>query len=326
MRDPIVSIIVISFNTRDITLECLHALFANLGEVAAEVLVIDNGSQDESVAAIRRDCPQVRVITNDRNAGFAAANNRAMEIARGKFMLLLNSDAFIERGAVCALIDYLEKHARVGAVGPRLLNSDGSLQISCFPFPSPLRAWVENLWLARLLPHTSRLGDYRKWAHDRERLVDWVVGACILVRREAYEAVGGFDERVFMYSEEADWQRRMRDQGWEIGFTPAARVKHLGGASGAGNPASMNQHFFQSLDRYELKHHGWRGLFWLRMAMAVGSSMRAIVWAVVWLVQPRRRSQASCKIKLHSWLVARQLTHWRTFGPAAGGPGQWGIA
>ena len=314
MPDPLVSILIVSFNTRDLTLECLRMLYANLGGVAAEVLVIDNGSPDDSVAAICRDYPQAGMIVNEMNAGFGAANNRAMELSRGKYLLLLNSDAFVAPGAIAALIEYLERHPRVGAAGPRLLNADGSLQISCFPFPSPVRAWAENLWLPKVLPHTSRLGDYRRWAHDQEQLVDWVVGACMLVRREAYEAVGGFDERFFMYSEEADWQRRMRNKGWQIGFAPAARVRHLGGASGASEAANMNRHFFQSLDRYELKHHGWSGLISLRLAMAVGSSLRAILWVGAWILRPRGRSVASAKIRLHAWLVARQLTHWRKLG------------
>jgi hypothetical protein len=326
MADPLVSILVVSFNTRDMTLQCLRALYSSLGGVAAEVVVVDNGSHDGTAAAIERDHPQARVIANDHNAGFGAANNQAMKTSRGRYLLLLNSDAFVERGAVAALIEFIERHPQVAAVGPRLLNADGSLQISCFPFPSPARAWAENLWLPKVLPHTSRLGDYRKWAHDQERFVEWVVGACLLVRREAYEAVGGFDERFFMYSEEADWQRRMRNKGWQIGFTPAARVKHLGGASGAVNPAVINRHFFDSLDRYELKHHGWPGLILLRLAMAAGSSLRAIVWGVAWLLRPRRRALAWSKLKLHAWLIMRQLTHWPPSPRSAGRSKQWGVA
>ncbi|HWE03303.1 MAG TPA: glycosyltransferase family 2 protein [Tepidisphaeraceae bacterium] len=311
MPDPLLSIIIVSFNTRDMTLDCLQTLYADLGAVSAEVFIVDNGSIDGSVAAIGRDFPDVRIISNGRNAGFGAANNLAMDVARGKYLLLLNSDAFVEFGAIDALIEFIGQSPRVGVVGPMLLNADGSLQISCFPFPTPVRAWIENLWLAKVLPHTSRLGDYRKWAHDRERFVDWVIGACMLVRREAYEAVGGFDERFFMYSEEADWQRRMRSKGWEIAFTPAARVKHLGGASGAGNPAAFNRHFFDSLDRYELKHHGRIGLLLLRAAMVCGCSIRAVVWLIVWLAIPRQRWLASQKVKLHIALLSRQLTYWR---------------
>ena len=111
------------------------------------------------------------------------------------------------------------------------------MQLSCFRFPTPRQAWVENLWVSALFPEHPVLGDYRRWAHDSERQVDWIVGACMLVRREVVEQVGGFDEAFFLYAEETDWQRRMRDGGWEIAFTPAAEVTHLGGASGASEQA-----------------------------------------------------------------------------------------
>ena len=134
------------------------------------------------------------------------------------------------------------------------------------------------------------LGNYRRWAHDSERLVDWIGGACMLVRREVVEQVGGFDERFFLYAEETDWQRRMRDGGWEIAFTPAVEVTHLGGASGASTKAQTNRHFFDSLDRYERKHHGLAGLLSLRCAMIAGCGMRAVLWSLTWLLRPRQRA------------------------------------
>jgi len=124
-----------------------------------------------------------------------------MRLAKGEFFLLLNSDAFPEETAIATLLAYLREHPRVGVVGPRLLNGDGSLQVSCHPFPSPLFAWRENLWLST---------GYSRWAHDTVRSVDFLIGACLLVRRATYEEVGGFDETFFMYSEEADWERTMQ--------------------------------------------------------------------------------------------------------------------
>lgn len=318
MQDPLVCVIIVSFNTRDLTLECLRALYDNLGSVTAEVIVVDNGSEDGSVEALRQNYPNVRVFSNIRNAGFGAANNQAMRAARGKYVMLLNSDAFVENGAIAAMIELIERSPGVGVVGPRLLNADLSLQLSCFPFPSPARAWIENLWLPAVFPHTSKIGDYRKWAHDEERLVDWVVGACMLVRREAYDAVGGFDERFFMYGEETDWQRRIRSKGWQIAFTPAARVKHLGGASSTGDKSAFNPHFFESLDLYELKHHGRIGLISLRAAMVCGGSMRAILWLIVWLAIPSRRLLARQKVRLHIALLWRQLTSWPEYSDVPG--------
>ena len=309
---PELSVIIVSYNTRQMTLDCLRTLFAKLAGLSAEVIVVDNASSDGSVSAIRAQFPQVRVIENTLNCGFGAANNRAMAEAQGRFLLLLNSDAFPLPGALQVLTDYLRSHERVGAVGPRLLNVDGSLQRSCFRFPSPGRAWVENLWFSALLPNHPVVGDYRRWPHDTERDVDSVIGACMLIRHEVYRQIGGFDEQFFMYSEETDWQRRMRDHGWHIAFTPHAEVTHLGGASGAAEAPRVRKHFFDSLDYYERKHHGLAGLISLRLAMMVGCLLRALLWTLVMALVPSRRTAARSKAGLLTWLFFRQSLHWRT--------------
>ncbi len=304
-----VSVVIVSFNTRGMTLRCLAAITRELRALRAEVFVVDNGSSDGSVEAVGSEFPAVQVILNERNTGFGAANNRAMQRARGEFILLLNSDAFVCAGAVEKLLDYLQSNAKLAAVGPRLLNADGSLQISCFRFPSPARVWCENLGFARLFPNHALFGDYARWGHDHPRRVEFVSGACMLVRRSVVEEIGGFDEDFFLYSEETDWQRRMRNAYWEIGFTPSATVVHVGGASGSNTPAKINRHFFESLHRYELKHHGWVGLLSLRCAMSIGCSLRAIFWGVAVFV-PRRRRLAWAKFRLHGWLLFRQLFCW----------------
>jgi GT2 family glycosyltransferase len=295
-----ISAIVISYNTCAMTLDCLASLRAALKGIPSEVIVVDNASSDGSATAIREKFPEVRLIESKQNAGFGAANNEAMRLATGEFFLLLNSDAFPEETAIATLLAYLREHPRVGAVGPRLLNGDGSLQVSCHPFPSPLFAWRENLWLA---------SGYSRWAHDTVRSVDFLIGACLLVRRATYEEVGGFDETFFMYSEEADWERRMRDAGWDRVFVPEARVTHLGGASGAKEEARIRRHFFESLDHYERKHHGLAGLILFRAAMVAGCAMRSILWAAVSLLPPRR-AQALAKARKHSQLCLRQAFHW----------------
>jgi hypothetical protein len=296
----VLSAIVVSYNTRDMTLDCLRSLCASLQGIESEIIVVDNASSDGSVDAIRAAHPHVRLVARDTNNGFGAANNEAMRLARGRFFLLLNSDAFPEPSAIGALLAFIQGHPRAGVVGPRLLNADGSLQVSCFPFPSPLSAWLENLWLNR---------GYRGWPHDSVRSVDFLVGACLLVRREVYGQVGGFDERFFMYSEEADWLRRMKDAGWEAIFVPEARVTHLGGASGAREEARISRHFFESLDYYERKHHGLAGLIAFRLAMIVGCGMRMLLWAAV-SIFPGRRSLALAKARKHSRLCIRQAFHW----------------
>jgi GT2 family glycosyltransferase len=316
----LVSVIIVSYNTRQMTLDCLRSLYADLDllKTSAEVFVVDNASQDGSADAVRDAYPEVIVIANAENVGFGAANNQAMARATGEFLLLLNSDAFVAPGTVSALVACLRERPDCAAVGPRLLNGDGTLQPSCYRYPSPSRAWFENLWLSAALPRHPVVGDYRRWEHDTERDVDWVIGACLLVRRAAYEQVGGFDERFYMYQEETDWQRRMKDQGWKIHFTPAAQATHLGGASGASESARINRHFFESLDRYEHKHHGLMGLLSLRIAMVIGCFLRGVLWAALLLAVPKRRPVALRKVRLYSWLCRRQLTLWHLTPGTAG--------
>ena len=308
---PLLSCVIVSYNTREMTLDCLRTVVTDLGRMPAELWVVDNASTDGSPRAIREAFPDIHLIENQSNIGFGAANNQAMQQANGDFFLLLNSDAFPTSGAIATMLNYLQEHPDVGLVGPRLLNKDGSLQRSCFRFPYPAAAWRENLWISNLFSHRSPLGDYRRWNHDEERAVDYVIGACLLIRRSVFDQVGGFDERFFMYSEEADWQKRIGDAGWKVVFLPTVEVTHLGGASGAAEKARINRHFFESLDYYEWKHYGLLGLVSFRLAMIVGGLLRLIAWVLVLIVIPRRRGTARTKIRLLRWLTIRQATHWR---------------
>jgi GT2 family glycosyltransferase len=300
------SVIIISFNTRDTTLKCLRSVFAHQDGVALEVIVVDNASADGSADAIAAEFPQVVLIRNGENAGFGAANNVAMKQAKGDNFLLLNSDAFLTPGALPAMLKALEDQPKVGVVGPRLLNADGSLQRSCYRFPSPGVAWREALWISAVAPATSVLGDLRRWGHDKPLHPEWVIGACMMVRRGVYEMVGGFDPKFFMYAEETDWQRRIGDAGWEIAFTPAAQVTHLGGASGADDKPKINKYFFDSGDYYYRKHHGVLGMYSARTAVTVGGVLRLPLWGIMWLVMPKRRAKLAAKIRLRAWLIRRR--------------------
>ncbi len=314
---PAVSVIIVSYNTRAMTLECLRVITAELRGVTAEIFVVDNASTDGSVPAIQAGFPAAHLLVSERNVGFGAANNLALSQTHGRYLLLLNTDAFPEPGAIQSLIDFMEQRPTVGMVGPRLLYGDGFLQQSCFRFTTPLHAWMENLGLTRLFRRYSAWDDYRTWNHAAEREVDFVIGACLLLRREVYEQVGGFDERFFMYQEEADWQKRIRANGWHVMFTPLANVVHLAGASGKDQPLRISHHFFESLDKYVLKHHGMTGFLLVRLAMLVGCSGRALGWAAVALVTPLRRAKAAARARQHLWLVGRQLCA----APPAGGRG-----
>ena len=303
---PVVSAVIVSFNTRALTLRCLGDLYADLGDATAEVFVVDNGSADDSVAAVRAGFPGVVVIEVGHNAGFGAANNLAMARATGECVLLLNTDAFVRPGTVAALVGYLRGHSRTAVVGPRLVNADGSLQRSCYKFPGPGRAFCEHTLLTAAFPNHRLVGDHRAWPHDVEREVDFVIGACMLVRRSAIEQVGGFDEQFFMYSEETDWCRRFRDAGWATAFTPAAEVVHLNGGSGKPQPDRVFNEFHRSAERYVRKHHGRVGLGVFRACLAGGAALRVILFGGRSLVQgavARERARQWVRILLWTFGV-----------------------
>jgi GT2 family glycosyltransferase len=305
---PLLSVVIVSYNTRAMTLDCLRSLYddiAGLGDAQSEVFVVDNASHDGSAEAIREAFPQVQLIASNKNLGFGAANNLAMARARGEFFLLLNSDAFPLPGAIPTLLKYLQQHPNVGAVGPKLLNGDGSLQPSCWKFPAPRRAWAEALGLAALLPAHPVFGDYFRWAHDEERHVDFVVGACVLLRRAVYEQVGGFDENFFLYAEETDWMKRMEAAGWPIAFIPWAQVTHLGGASSDSKPG-VNPLFFDGQDRFVSKHFGPRGLASFRAANLLRASLRLLAFAAKGvLARGEGRKLARLKMRQAAWLARR---------------------
>ena len=302
MQSPLISAILVSFNTRALTLRALETLERASEGLAVEVWVVDNDSSDDSVAAIRGQFPAVNVIEAGANLGFGAANNRAMECARGEFFLLLNTDAFPRQDALHELLAAAGRHPRAAVVAPRILNEDGSRQKSVWPFPTPLNGWLENSGLAgftrRFTPQLSQ-----NHSPDAEGQVPWAIGACLLVRRAVYQQLGGFDERFWMYAEEADWQKTMRVADWEIVFAPAAVVTHLGGASGAGS-TRVAVEFFRSQERYTRKHHGALGLCSSRTALLLGQCARLPFFSLRVLLTPRNK-HARDKLKLARWLVRR---------------------
>jgi GT2 family glycosyltransferase len=268
MPGPDVSIVVVSYNTRDLLRACLCSVRATAGEMASEVIVVDNASTDGSVEMLARDFPEVTLVANAANVGFAAANNQAIRLSRGRYVLLLNSDAILQPGAVRALVDCLERTPRAGVAGGLLLNADGSFQFS-FADPPSLRGEIMlALRLARRV-YGPEYPSYREEHSRVERDAGWVSGAFLLARRAAIEDVGLLDEGYFMYSEETDWCHRMRHAGWSVRFVPAARVTHFSGQSARRSPERRRSQVYRSKWRFFRKHRGrptaaaFRGTVWL---------------------------------------------------------------
>lgn len=245
------SIIIVNWNTKQLLLDCLAAVYETVHTLSFEIWMVDNGSSDSSTIAVREHYPQVHLIENDRNLGFAAANNQALRRMAGRYALLLNTDAVLMAGAVERLFRFLEAQPQAAMACGQLLNADGSKQNSIANFPSPATL-VCNETLLRLL--WPRKYPSKRQEYQEPIAVDSCIGACLMVRRQAMEAVGLLDERYFFFMEETDWALRMRKAGWTSWHIPDARIYHLQGQS-AGPGLQARLLFYRSRYAYFRKWH-----------------------------------------------------------------------
>lgn len=282
--------IIVSWNVRDLLRRCLYSI----SNGQPEIIVIDNASTDGSPDMVRDEFPHAHLITNEQNRGFAAANNQGLARSRGRYLLLLNPDTEVVGDALATMVRYLEDHARVGALGPQLCYPDGSLQPSRRRFPTMATALVESTVVQQWWADNRILRRYYMQDTDDDVVqpVDWLVGACLLVRREAYEQVGGLDEGFFMYSEELDWCKRIKDAGWEVVYLPTATVIHHEGKSSEQVVPARHIRFQSSKVRYFGKHHGAfqaEALRWFLLATYVYQVARE---GLKWLVGHKRALRA----------------------------------
>lgn len=248
------AVAIVNYNTREHLRACLETVRA---EAPGEVVVVDNASSDGSAEMVRETYPGAVLHANRTNAGYGAAANQAIASCRAGYVLLLNADTRLERGTLHALTEYLDLHPRAAVVGPRLANPDGTLQPSCYPFPTPLNTLLVNGTLSRLIGRVPVLRDHhlRSWPHSRARAVPCVLGAALAIRREPFSAIGGFDESFFMYFEEVDLCFRLASGGWEAHFAPVTTIIHAGGASTNQCRAGMAVEHATSLVRFYERHY-----------------------------------------------------------------------
>ncbi len=250
---------VVTYATRDLTVEALGRLLSSTPDVRLRILVHDNASGDGTAAAVAAAVPEAEVEAGDENLGFAGGMNRLIARSTAPWFLALNSDAWPEPGALAAMLRAGEANPRAAAVAPRLERPDGGLEHSTHPFPSLGVAAITalggytRLWPAR----ARRLALNGAWHHDEPRDVDWAVGAALLMRRTAIDEVGGFDERFFMYAEDLEWCWRARAAGWTIRFEPGAVVRHVGNASGRSAYGSRRTRaYIHNTYRFYRRTHG----------------------------------------------------------------------
>ena len=263
------SIIIVNWNTRDLLAQCLESVISSQISVArhkgaelmtddwlltTEVFVVDNASTDGSAAMVRERFPQVRLIENSENVGFAQANNRAIRESSGRYVLLLNPDTEVHPGALASLLALMDTHPQAAAAGPRLLNPDGALQPSCHPMLTPWREFWRLLFLERIRRRATY--DVARWNLRTPRQVEVIKGACLMLRREALDQVGLLDERYFIYTEEMDLCYRLRQAGWELYWVPEAQVVHYGEGSTQQVAEAMYVQLYRSKVQFHRKTGG----------------------------------------------------------------------
>ena len=277
---PDLSVILVSYNTAHLLDRTLSALNTAQAALKLQIIAVDNASRDTSVDLLRKRHPSVELIENSINVGFARAINQALRQALGRYILLLNTDAFVSPDTLQKTVEFMDTRPQSGVLGVKLVGPDGTLQPSCRYFPTPWNVFLATTGLARFFPAT-RLVDDMSWDHASVRECDWVPGCYYLVRREAFEQVGFFDPRFFLYYEEVDYCRRVRQAGWSIIYYPFTQVVHIGGES-AVSDASLTQGGRQISELqlesellYFRKHYGATGVLSAVALTALGAGMRA---------------------------------------------------
>lgn len=247
------SIIIVNWNTKSLLLQCLESIDQTCKRVATEIFVVDNGSTDGSGEAVRERFPKVTLIQNQKNVGFAMANNQALRLSRGNYLLLLNPDTKMKDGAIERLLSFMESSSEAGVVGAQLLNDDGSRQNSIANFPS-LATELFNKSLLRWLFPKQFPGKERDYSNPVE--VDSVIGACMMVRREAMDQVGLLDEEYFLFLEETDWCYRMKKAGWKVYHIPGAEIYHSQGKSAEQDKKRAKVEYYRSRYHFFKKNRG----------------------------------------------------------------------
>ncbi len=222
------SIIIINYNTRDLTADCLESVYRTIKGISFEVFVVDNASVDGSAEFLKSKFPDINLIKNERNLGFAAANNQALKIIQGRYALLLNSDTVLKESAVWELVSFMETHPEAAMACGQLLNADGTKQNSIAGFPSLLTLLFNMPLLEYLFPEKF---PSKRYEYNQPIEIDSGIGACLMVRKEAIDKVGMLDERYFFFMEETDWALQMREAGWKNYYVPTAFIYHLQGKS-----------------------------------------------------------------------------------------------
>jgi len=245
------SIVILNYKSKNMVKECLRGIKSVGVDLKYEIIVVDNGSGDGVGKMLQENFPEVKFIASPKNIGFAAGNNLGIRTARGRYVMIMNPDIAVFQGSVETLVKYMDEHQNVGIAGPKLLNPDRTVQHSVYSFPRKMTPVYRRTSLGNIRAGKAEIGRYlmSDWDHADARDVDWLLGACLIVRRETLRVVGLFDERYFLYFEDTDWCRRFWEKGWKVSYVPDSIMVHFH------RRESAEAHLLQSLFKKTTQAH-----------------------------------------------------------------------
>jgi GT2 family glycosyltransferase len=308
-----VSVIIVSWNAREHLRQCLASLTTEACRYPMEIVVVDNASSDGSADEVATCYPEVRLIRNTENLGFAKANNIGVSVSTGRYLCFVNSDVKVLPHCISRLIDFCEANSTVGMVGPRIIGGDGKLQRSCRGFPSVWNMFCRALALDTLFPRNKAFNGYKlyHWSQESLRPVDILTGCFWLVRREALTRVGLLDEEFFMYGEDMDWCKRFWAQEWEVIFVPSAEAIHYGGASSSNSPVRFYVEMHRADLQYWKKHHSRFSVVSYFVILCLQELLHAAGYYVAGLIKTGAREVYQFKMRRSvtclKWLVFSAL-------------------
>ena len=298
-RGAMLSVVIVSWNTRKLTLDCVESLQSTRAALATEVIVVDNASSDDTVERLREQYAHVCVIQNAENLGFARANNIGMEVCTGKYVALINSDVVVPKGCLEKMVGYMEQNRGIGMLGPKMILRDGTIGRSVYAFPTVWNWFCNALGLSAMFKGSRAFANFELWDFDYTRTqdVDMLTGWFWLVRGKALEKVGVLDDQFFMYGEDIDWPKRFHKAGWRVTYYAEAEAIHYCGASSDRAPTRFYVEMNRANLQYFRKHHGAWGVagFWLTMWMQ--QLVRVLGYGAVYLFKQKQRAAAAYKVR-----------------------------
>lgn len=308
-----VSIIIVAWNVRQLVYDCLKSVYDETKGINFEVIYVDNASEDGSVEMVKKEFPDVRIIENQKNEGFIRANNQAIEISRGRYVLLLNSDTLVLDNAIAKTVKFADEHPEAAAVGCKVFYADRSLQRDCFMYPSLLNMLISATYLNKIFPKSKFFGRERMtwWDFNDVREVQTICGCYSLVRMEAIKQVGVMDEAYYVYGDDPDWCYRFNKAGWKNLFMPHAQIIHYGGQNTSHRPEKFKLQLYGSILIFMRLHRSRLEFILACILVALTLFIRIPYWVLRALFDKNEREQAFKTVKTYSKGGFYCLTDWK---------------